>query len=233
MRRFVDIGVALFALVVLAPVFAGIAFVVWVTDGSPILFRQNRVGRNGRLFQILKFRTMRANVSGGSITVAGDRRVTHVGRWLRRFKLDELPQFFNVLRGDMSLIGPRPEVPDYVDYTNPVWQEVLESRPGITDLATLAYRDEEQILSSAADSEVYYRSVVLPEKLDLNLRYGRSRCMAADARLLWLTVQYSLLPGGFDRDRVLARFQPVVHEGVWHAFCASTETNPQSYSEEA
>ncbi len=229
MRRTVDFLAALLALLVLAPVLGVIALAVWIGDGSPILFRQERVGRGARLFPILKFRTMRTDASGGSITVAGDRRITRVGRWLRKFKLDELPQFFNVLRGDMSLIGPRPEVPDYVDLSNPVWRDVLTERPGITDLATLAYRDEEHLLVSAEDSDSYYRSVVLPAKLNLNLRYGRTRCVAADVKLLWLTMHYSLRPACFERERVLAMFQPVVHEGVWHAFCTSTETNPHSY----
>jgi lipopolysaccharide/colanic/teichoic acid biosynthesis glycosyltransferase len=232
MRRIVDIAAALFALIVLAPVFAGIAIVIWAGDGSPILFRQKRVGRGGRPFQILKFRTMRPDASGGSITVAGDRRVTRVGRWLRRFKLDELPQFFNVLRGDMSLIGPRPEVSEYVDLADPVWQEVLSVRPGITDVATLTYRDEEHLLSSATDSDIYYREVVLPAKLKLNLLYGRGRRIAADVRLLWLTMLYSLRPERFERDSVLGLLRPHTQEGAWHAFRAPTQTNPRSYSEE-
>lgn len=231
MRRIVDFIAALLALTILAPVLAGIAIAVWVSDGSPILFRQTRVGRDGRSFQILKFRTMRPDVSGGSITVAGDHRITRVGRWLRKFKLDELPQFFNVLRGDMSLIGPRPEVPEYVELFNPVWQEVLAVRPGITDLATLAYRDEEHLLSSAADLDVYYRSVILPAKLNLNLSYGRSRCIAADLKLLWMTMHYSLRPSRFDRDRVL-ELVPVVHEGMWHVFCTPRQITPHSYPEE-
>jgi lipopolysaccharide/colanic/teichoic acid biosynthesis glycosyltransferase len=231
MRRIVDFLAALLALAILAPVLAGIAIAVWMSDGSPILFLQARVGRDGRRFQILKFRTMRPDVSGGSITVAGDRRITRVGRWLRKFKLDELPQFFNVLRGDMSLIGPRPEVPEYVELSNPVWREVLAVRPGITDLATLAYRDEEHLLSSAADSDVYYRSVVLPAKLNLNLRYGRSRCVTADVKLLWMTMHYSLRPARFDRDRVL-ELLPIVHEGLWHVFCTPSQINPHSYPEE-
>jgi lipopolysaccharide/colanic/teichoic acid biosynthesis glycosyltransferase len=206
MRRIVDCVAALFALIALAPILAGIALAIRITDGSPILFRQSRVGREGRLFQILKFRTMRSDVAGGTITAASDVRITGLGRWLRKFKLDELPQFFNVLRGEMSLIGPRPEVPDYVELSSPIWREVLASRPGITDLATLAYRDEEHLLSAVADSDVYYRSVILPAKLHLNLAYERSRGVAADVRLLWMTMHYSLRPERFDREHVLQIF---------------------------
>jgi lipopolysaccharide/colanic/teichoic acid biosynthesis glycosyltransferase len=131
----------------------------------------------------------------------------------------------------MSLIGPRPEVPEYVEISRPIWREVLMVRPGITDIATLAYRDEEFLLSCAADSDVYYRTIILPEKLNLNVRYVRSRCIAADVKLLWLTMHYSLRPSRFDRDRVLDML-PVVHEGPWHVFCTSTQMNPRSYSEE-
>lgn len=207
MRRVVDCAAAMVALIVLAPILAAIALAIRISNGSPILFRQTRVGRGGRPFSILKFRTMRSGVRGGSVTAAGDERITPLGRWLRKFKLDELPQFVNVLRGDMSLIGPRPEVPDYVELSSPIWREVLRARPGITDLATLAYRDEEHLLSRAADSDIYYRSVILPAKLNLNLAYVRSRCIAADVRLLWMTMHYSLRPESFDREHVLEMFQ--------------------------
>jgi len=177
--------------------------VIALMDGLPILFRQTRVGKDAQPFLILKFRTMRSGASGGSITAAGDSRVTQIGRWLRKLKLDELPQFFNVLRGDMSLIGPRPEVPDYVRFEDPLWQEVLSTRPGITDLASLAFRDEEQLLGPVPDADRYYRAEILPAKLRLNLLYLRSRSLLTDLRLLWLTAVYSLLPSTFSRSRVL------------------------------
>ena len=112
-----------------------------------------RVGRRGKLFRIWKFRTMRPNGKGGLITAAGDKRVTRTGAVLRRFKLDELPQLFNVLKGDMSLVGPRPEVPECVQLEAPIWQAVLQVRPGVTDLATLMYRDEEALLGTSSDPE--------------------------------------------------------------------------------
>lgn len=191
------------ALTLLAPILLGIAIVIALMDGLPILFRQTRVGKDAQPFLILKFRTMRSGASGGSITAAGDSRVTQIGRWLRKLKLDELPQFFNVLRGDMSLIGPRPEVPDYVRFEDPLWQEVLSTRPGITDLASLAFRDEEQLLGPVPDADRYYRAEILPAKLRLNLLYLRSRSLLTDLRLLWLTAVYSLLPSTFSRSRVL------------------------------
>jgi lipopolysaccharide/colanic/teichoic acid biosynthesis glycosyltransferase len=203
MRRTVDIGGALLALVLLAPFLLGIGLLIVITDGLPVLFRQTRVGKNGRPFLILKFRTMRSGVPGGSITAAGDSRVTRVGGWLRRLKLDELPQFLNVLRGEMSLIGPRPEVPDYVQYEDPLWQAVLSIRPGITDIASLAFRDEEQLLGPVPDADRYYRAVILPAKLRLNILYLRSRSFMTDLRLLWLTALYSLAPSTFSRNRVL------------------------------
>jgi lipopolysaccharide/colanic/teichoic acid biosynthesis glycosyltransferase len=129
--------------------------------------------------------------------------VTKVGKWLRALKIDELPQLLNVLQGSMSLIGPRPEVPEYVEFDDEVWRQVLEQRPGITDLASLAFRQEEEILASAPDPVEYYRSVVLPQKLSLNLQYQQSRSLVLDLKLLWMTARYSFFPGGFDRNRIL------------------------------
>jgi lipopolysaccharide/colanic/teichoic acid biosynthesis glycosyltransferase len=203
-RRLFDIAAALTALILLAPLFALLAVIVLVDDGRPILFRQTRVGKDGRPFTILKFRTMRNRTGAGpKITVARDPRVSRAGLWLRNFKLDELPQFLNVLRGDMSVIGPRPEVPEYVVLEDPLWRQVLQSRPGITDLASLVYRDEEEVLRPADDPDAYYRSTILPAKLRLNVCYQASRSAPRDLKLLWLTARYSIFPLGFDRDRVL------------------------------
>lgn len=193
---------ALAALILLAPLFAVATVLILLDDGRPVLFRQKRIGRNGAPFLILKFRTMRAGSQGRAITAPGDARVTRAGAWLRTLKIDELPQFINVLRGEMSLIGPRPEVPEYVELDD-LWRSVLEVRPGITDLASLAYRNEEVILGPVADPDAYYRSVILPEKLRLNLHYQRSRSLVRDMKLLWMTARYSLFPRGFDRDRIM------------------------------
>jgi lipopolysaccharide/colanic/teichoic acid biosynthesis glycosyltransferase len=145
---------------------------------------------------------MRSVGVGPAITVAGDRRMTGAGAILRKFKLDELPQFINVLKGDMSMVGPRPEVPEFVEQGNRLWDEVLSVRPGITDLATLLYRNEEQLLASAEQPELDYRRTILPAKLALNIEYMRSRSLQRDIRLLLLTAWYSLLPGRFDSHQV-------------------------------
>ncbi|HTJ86313.1 MAG TPA: sugar transferase [Terriglobales bacterium] len=203
LARGLDVGIALAAVIVLSPLFLISAILILIADGRPVFFRQTRVGRNGELFGILKFRTMEIENGGPAITAASDRRVTLVGAKLRKYKLDELPQFFCVLRGHMSLIGPRPEVPEYVDPSDPLWEAVLQMRPGITDLASLAFRNEEDMLALAEDPEILYRNSILREKLRLNLAYQRSRSLKRDLKLLWMTALYSFYPKGFDRDRVM------------------------------
>lgn len=195
--RIFDVGCALTALLFTSPLFVLAWAAIWIDDGRPCFFCQRRVGWKGRPFLIWKFRTMRAGGSGPAITIAGDRRVTCMGAILRKFKLDELPQFINVLKGDMSMVGPRPEVPEYVEPGNRLWDQVLMVRPGITDLATLLYRNEEQLLASSAQPELDYHRTILPAKLALNIEYMHSRSLGRDIRLLLLTAWYSLRPGRF------------------------------------
>lgn len=204
--RIFDVVCSAAGLLLLLPVLSVIALLIWWDDGSPVIFRQTRMGRHAKPFQILKFRTMRVHAPGLPITAAGDSRVTRVGRSLRKFKLDELPQLWNVLTGDMSLIGPRPEVPEFVEPNAPEWQAVLSVRPGITDLATLVCRNEEQVLGATADPAKCYRETILPAKLKLNLEYQRSRSVIQDVRLLIFTVRYSLFPSGFDPIRLSRTF---------------------------
>jgi lipopolysaccharide/colanic/teichoic acid biosynthesis glycosyltransferase len=185
-----------------------IGLAVKVQDGGPVFFRQLRVGRHGSLFTLLKFRSMRIANQGAAITRSGDARITAVGRLLRKYKLDELPQLWNVVRGDMSLIGPRPEVPRFVEAGDPVWQAVHQVRPGITDLATLVYRDEERILAGFDDPERGYRDSVLPAKLALNLEYLRQRSLVRDLKLLALTIRYSFVRDGFDPDLIRLSILP-------------------------
>ena len=206
LARCFDAACAASGLVLVLPVLAMLALVVLMDDGPPVLFSQTRVGKDGKPFRIWKFRTMRAGSSGSAITASGDARVTRSGAVLRKFKLDELPQLFNVLKGDMSLVGPRPETPEYVQPRAPAWQAVLAVRPGITDLATLIYRDEEEILGASANADILYRETVLPEKLRLNLAYLRARSFRQDLRLILLTVRYSLFPDSFDPNRVRRTF---------------------------
>jgi lipopolysaccharide/colanic/teichoic acid biosynthesis glycosyltransferase len=205
-ERFFDMTCSAAGLLFLMPVFAGVALVIILDDGPPVFFSQTRVGRNGKLFRIWKFRTMRSGSQGSVITAAGDSRVTRAGKRLRKCKLDELPQLFNVLKGDMSLVGPRPEVPEHVQFEAPMWQAVLQVRPGITDLATLLYRDEESILSASRDANAFYRESILPAKLLLNLAYLLSRSFWQDLKLIFLTIRYSLFPKRFDPGLIKRTF---------------------------
>lgn len=166
-----------------------IAVAIVLTDGLPVLFRQTRVGRHGREFTLLKFRSMRGAPKGasGGFEPGQTGRVTGVGRLLRRTKLDELPQLFNVLRGDMSIVGPRPEVPRWTAVHGEMWKVVLSVRPGLTDPASLAFSDEESMLAAAADPEAAYRDDVLPRKLRLAMEYARTRTVAGDVRIMVAT----------------------------------------------
>ena len=197
-----DVLTAIVGLLLLAPVLGGIALAIALTDGLPVFFRQSRVGRNGKPFQLLKFRSMRSSTTGPHITGAGDARITRLGAFLRHYKLDELPQLWNVLRGDMRLVGPRPEVPRFVDMTDPTWQAVLSVKPGITDLASLLYRHEEELLAEVNNVEDHYRNTILPAKLALNLEYLSVRTFWSDLKLICLTAWYSAVPKMFDQWRI-------------------------------
>jgi len=205
-ERFFDATGSAAALLFLAPVLAGIALVIMLDDGPPVFFTQTRVGRNGRPFRIWKFRTMRSGSHGGVITAAGDDRITSAGARLRKYKLDELPQLFNVFKGDMSLVGPRPEVPEHVHFEAAEWQTVLQVRPGITDPATLLYRDEELILGASRDPDTFYRESVLPAKLLLNIAYLVSRSFWLDLKLIFLTIRSSFFRESLDSDLIKRTF---------------------------
>ena len=187
-KRVFDLLASLSGLVVLCPLFAAIAVSIKLGDGGPIFYRQERVGRGGRCFKIWKFRTMRVNADkiGPSITSSVDPRITAIGRLLRRSKLDELPQLLNVAFGEMSLVGPRPEVPRYVALYTPEQRRVLELTPGITDLASLEFRDEETLLAQAADAETFYREYCIPKKIELNLAHASHATMWRD---LWIIIK--------------------------------------------
>lgn len=190
-KRVFDVAVSAAALVILSPVLALVAAAVKLDSPGPVIFRQVRVGRGGRLFRISKFRTMRVappGLAGPDITVEGDARVTRVGRLLRATKLDELPQLVDVLRGDMSLVGPRPELPAYVDrWPAQARATILSVRPGITDPASVTYRHESEQLASAPDPESYYLSTVLPRKVQMYEDYVRTRSFRADLLILLRT----------------------------------------------
>lgn len=192
------------ALVVLSPVLLCCAILVLLSSQGPVVFRQLRVGRNGKTFRMFKFRTMRVTACGPLITAATDNRITPVGRFLRKWKLDELPEIYNVLKGDMSFVGPRPEVPELVDLSNPAWQVVLSHRPGITDPVTLTLRDEEAVLAMAEDKELYYTQTIQPYKLRGYLKYLEGKSFRRDCGLILRTLRVIVTPRNEGRLRELA-----------------------------
>ncbi len=187
-KRLVDLAVSALLLALFALPMLLIAAWVRLDSPGPALFRQQRVGQGGRLFTIHKFRTMRADGGGLGLTVGTDARITRAGRWLRRLKLDELPQLWDVLRGAMSLVGPRPDLPEYVArYPEPLRSQLLALRPGITDPASLAFRDEAERLAAAADPEREYLENILPAKLRLSAEYAARATLGSDLRLMLRT----------------------------------------------
>ena len=189
-KRAMDIAISAAALCVLWPVFLLIALAIVIDDPGPVFYRQVRVGRGGRPFRIFKFRTMvvDADKKGLSITVGRDSRITRVGAFLRKTKLDELAQLLNVLCGQMSFVGPRPEVPRYVELYTPYQRQVLLVRPGITDYASIAYRNENDLLAGADDPERMYIETIMPDKIELNMKYLREISPLTDVRLILRTV---------------------------------------------
>jgi lipopolysaccharide/colanic/teichoic acid biosynthesis glycosyltransferase len=184
-----DLTLALTALSLSWPLLLMLAICIGIMDGPPVFFRQTRIARHGKSFRLWKFRTMVVALSDGpALTVDNDPRVTPLGRILRRFKLDELPQLINIVAGDMAFVGPRPEVPRFVEPSDPAWQEILRVRPGLTDPASLLYFDEQSSLSRHDDPEAYYRQVLLPSKLATSLEYLKRRTLFSDTRLLLYTV---------------------------------------------
>jgi lipopolysaccharide/colanic/teichoic acid biosynthesis glycosyltransferase len=191
LKRTFDVVGSAAALVLFAPLLLGAALAVKLGSSGPVLFRQERVGRNFRRFRILKFRTMVQDAErlGRQITAGDDPRITRVGRLLRRTKLDELPQLFNVLAGQMSLVGPRPEVPRYVEMFRDEFAAILTVRPGITDAASIKFRDEAEVLGRSPDPEREYVERILPEKLALAREYLEQWSLRYDLRLLWKTAR--------------------------------------------
>lgn len=190
MKRCFDIFLAALGLLVLSPVFVLAAILVKWTSPGPVFFRQERVGKDFEPFEIMKFRTMSvdAPLRGGQLTAGRDPRITRVGGFLRATKIDELPQLINVLRGEMSFVGPRPEVPRYVDHFREDYEELLSVRPGITDLASLKYRHESELLGQANDPEDLYLQSILPDKIALGKQYLRHRSLSLDLKLICKTV---------------------------------------------
>ena len=190
MKRLFDLTVAAIGLLVLSPMLLATALLIWLGDRGPILFRHLRIGFRGRSFRLLKFRTMVVNADklGGPSTADDDARITRVGRFLRKYKLDELPNLINVLVGEMSLVGPRPEVPEYVALFTEEEKAILTVRPGITDWASIWNYDEGALLAGAADPERVYLGKIRPEKTRLQLKYVREHSFWVDLKILFLTL---------------------------------------------
>jgi lipopolysaccharide/colanic/teichoic acid biosynthesis glycosyltransferase len=194
--RFVEASIAAISLVGLAPFILAAALGVALTSRGPVIFRQRRIGLKGHSFVLYKLRTMHDSGGGPQLTSTNDQRVTRVGKILRKTKLDELPELWNVIKGDMSLVGPRPEVPRYVDPANPQWAVVLLTRPGLTDPVTMRLRNEEELLQQVkGDREHFYLDVLQPLKLRGYVDYLQMRSWSSDVKILWHSALAVLVPG--------------------------------------
>ncbi|HBH45812.1 MAG TPA: hypothetical protein DDX47_00380 [Candidatus Jacksonbacteria bacterium] len=194
-KRFFDLFFAFCALALAWPILILIAAAIKLTSPGTIFFIQTRLGQFGQPFKIYKFRTMTPQmVTKDTLTLADDKRLTKIGRWLRRYKLDELPQFVNVLQGHMSVVGPRPDVPQYYDLGNPLHQKVLSVKPGVTCFGGIEYslskNQEDKILAKAQVPEEAYRNQIFPAKMALNLKYVEERSFALDLKIIGLTIYY-------------------------------------------
>lgn len=188
MKRLFDILASGCGLIVLSPVFFIVALWIKLDSKGPIFFRQIRVGYKNKDFRIFKFRSMRIGSKGSLVTIGGrDSRITHAGYYIRKYKIDELPQLINVFIGNMSLVGPRPEVRHYVDYWTPEQMHVLDVRPGITDPASIKFRNENELMAEASDPEEYYIRVIMQEKIKLYLEYVENASFYYDIKLIFKT----------------------------------------------
>lgn len=196
MKRLFDILFSFTSLMLLQPLFVAVAVLIKVDSGGPVFFRQERMGRNFKRFIIYKFRTMvvDAEKNGLRITSGGDHRVTRAGRVFRKLKIDELPQLINVLKGDMSFVGPRPEVEEYVKLYEKDYREILKRRPGITDVSSIIFREEEAVLKNQLDPEGYYKQILLPEKIRLSKEYIENSSFLYDLKLVLNTIHKILYP---------------------------------------
>jgi lipopolysaccharide/colanic/teichoic acid biosynthesis glycosyltransferase len=207
MKRLFDNCFSFLGLVLLLPLFILIAILIKIDSSGPIFFKQERIGRHFKPFFIYKFRTMikDGDRRGLQITVGGDNRITRIGRLLRKAKLDEFPQLINVLMGEMSLVGPRPEVKMYVDLLREDYMEILKMRPGITDISSITFRHEEEVLKNQADPEWYYREVLLPEKIKLAREYVKTSSVLYDLKLIFNTLRKIFSHSAIPEDLFLQR----------------------------
>lgn len=190
MKRLFDIIFSSLAIIISFPVILITGIIIKINGpNESILFKQKRAGKNKVYFNIYKFRTMNSNAEKkGEITIGNDSRITKPGKWIRKFKIDELPQFFNVLKGEMSVVGPRPEVQKYIELYDKKQLKVLNVRPGITDYASIVYFDENQLLGESEDPEKTYLEVIMPNKLKLNLKYIEEKSLLVDLKIILSTI---------------------------------------------
>lgn len=189
-KRVFDIIASFFGLIILSPMLVIVSLAIKVDSKGPVFFKQKRVGKNNKVFEIYKFRTMVTDAEklGKQITVGNDSRITRVGKFIRKCKLDELPQLINVLKGEMSLVGPRPEVPRYVELYNAYQNQILLVQPGITDYASIEFRNENEILGKSKNPEKTYIEEIMPTKIDLNVRYIKNIGLQEDIKLIFITI---------------------------------------------
>ncbi len=189
-KRLFDIIFSILGIIILSPFFILISFIIIFTSGGGAFYRQIRTGKNSKEFKLFKFRTMRKGADkSGSLTVGmRDSRITSIGFYLRKYKIDELPQLFNVLAGDMSFVGPRPEVPEYVALYSAEQKEVLKVQPGITDYASIAYSEENKLLANAENPEELYIKEIMPAKLKLNMKYINEMSLSTDVGIIFKTI---------------------------------------------
>jgi lipopolysaccharide/colanic/teichoic acid biosynthesis glycosyltransferase len=192
--RIIEVPVAFGGLIILAPVLVFCAILIKITSVGPVLFRQKRVGLRGEEFTLYKFRTMRAESSGPLVTASSDQRITSIGRMLRFTKLDELPELWNIIKGEMSFVGPRPEVPPLVNLASFTWQEILSVRPGITDPVTLRFRNEEALLNQNENPERFYQEVVQPYKMKGYAKFIKEKGFLSDLKIILQTIKVVLFP---------------------------------------
>jgi lipopolysaccharide/colanic/teichoic acid biosynthesis glycosyltransferase len=198
MKRLFDFISTGIGLIILSPLFAIVAVLIKIDSKGPVFFTQERMGRGFQPFSIYKFRSMVRNAptKGMQITAGGDPRITKIGRMLRKTKIDELPQLINVVKGDMSIVGPRPEVRKYVEYYREEYEVILSVRPGITDISSMIFRNEESVLKGQDDPEQFYLKVLLPEKMQLAKDYIKHRSFLGDLKLIFSTLYRILDPKG-------------------------------------
>ena len=188
-KRIFDFSSSLLGLVILFPLLILISFAIKIGSSGPILFSQKRVGKDGKKFILIKFRTMMINQeSNNTVTAKGDDRITTIGVFLRKYKLDELPELWNVLKGEMSLVGPRPDVPGYADNLKGEDRRILKLRPGITGMASLKYANEESILSEQDNPQKYNDEVIFPDKVKVNLEYYKNQSLWLDIKIIFATI---------------------------------------------